>query len=127
MNMDSEGQQSPATFVCYPKCSTCAKARAWLHEHHIAFDERDIKTDNPTQAELTLWHNLSGLPIRRMFNTSGQSYRRLDMKNRLPSMSVEDAVEVLSTDGMLVKRPILLRDHQVLVGFNEETWSQALL
>lgn len=122
-----EEQHAEALFVCYTKCSTCAKARKWLNEHHINFHERDIKTDNPTAEELTLWHNLSGMPIRRLFNTSGQLYRQLNMKDRLPSMSTEEAVAILSTDGMLVKRPILVQGQQVLVGFNEEAWSGALL
>jgi arsenate reductase len=116
-----------ALFVCYPKCSTCAKARKWLDEHQIDFHERNIKTDNPSTQELSLWLKLSGLSIRRFFNTSGQSYRALDMKDRLPSMSIEEAVATLSTDGMLVKRPILVSGSQVLVGFHEDTWSEALL
>lgn len=124
---DSSTSDDEALFVCYPKCSTCAKARIWLNEHHVDFHERDIKTDNPNAQELTLWHKLSGLPIRRFFNTSGQSYRSLGMKDRLPSMSLEEAVELLSTDGMLVKRPILIQGRRVLVGFREEAWAEALL
>lgn len=113
-------------FVCYPKCSTCGKARAWLEEHAIAFDERDIKADNPTLAELRAWHAASGLPLRRFFNTSGMLYRELALKDKLPEMSEDEMLELLATDGMLVKRPILVGDGFVLVGFREKEWAGQL-
>lgn len=114
-------------FVCYPKCSTCKKAQAWLDAHGIAYTVRDIKTQNPTLEELRQWHNLSGLPLKRFFNTSGQQYRALALKDKLPSMTEEEQFSLLSTDGMLVKRPILVAEDKVLVGFREAEWSSALL
>lgn len=114
-------------FVCYPKCSTCKKAQAWLDAHGIAYTVRDIKTQNPTLEELRQWHNLSGLPLKRFFNTSGQQYRALALKDKLPTMAEEEQFSLLSTDGMLVKRPILVAEDKVLVGFREAEWSSALL
>lgn len=114
-------------FVCYPKCSTCKKAQAWLDAHGIAYTVRDIKTQNPTLEELRQWHSLSGLPLKRFFNTSGQQYRALALKDKLPSMTEEEQFALLSTDGMLVKRPILVAEDKVLVGFREAEWSSALL
>ncbi len=114
-------------FVCYPKCSTCKKAQAWLDAHGIAYTVRDIKTQNPTLEELRQWHNPSGLPLKRFFNTSGQQYRALALKDKLPSMTEEEQFALLSTDGMLVKRPILVAEDKVLVGFREAEWSSALL
>ena len=114
-------------FVCYPKCSTCKKAQAWLDAHGIAYTVRDIKTENPTLEELRQWHNLSGLPLKRFFNTSGQQYRALALKDKLPSMTEEEQFALLSTDGMLVKRPILVAEDKVLVGFREAEWSSAQL
>lgn len=114
-------------FVCYPKCSTCKKAQAWLDAHGIAYTVRDIKTQNPTLEELRQWHNLSGLPLKRFFNTSGQQYRALALKDKLPSMTEEEQFALLSTDGMLVKRPILVAEDKVFVGFREAEWSSALL
>ncbi len=114
-------------FVCYPKCSTCKKAQAWLDAHGIAYTVRDIKTQNPTLEELRQWHSLSGLPLKRFFNTSGQQYRALALKDKLPSMTEEEQFALLSTDGMLVKRPILVAEDKVLVGFREVEWSSALL
>lgn len=114
-------------FVCYPKCSTCKKAQAWLDAHGIAYTVRDIKTQNPTLEELHQWHSLSGLPLKRFFNTSGQQYRALALKDKLPSMAEEEQFALLSTDGMLVKRPILVAEDKVLVGFREAEWSSALL
>ncbi|MGI6220432.1 MAG: arsenate reductase family protein [Coriobacteriales bacterium] len=113
-------------FVCYPKCSTCGKARAWLEEHGLAFDERDIKLDNPTLDELRAWHAASGLPLKRFFNTSGMLYRELALKDKLPGMSEDEMLELLATDGMLVKRPILVGDEFVLVGFREKEWAERL-
>lgn len=120
-------------FLCHPRCSTCAKARTWMTEHGITYKERDIRTDNPTVAELTQWHAVSGLPIRRFFNTSGQLYRSMGLKNRLPAMSDKDAIALLATDGMLVKRPLLIIADDsgapvtVLVGFRQNEWETALL
>ena len=113
-------------FVCYPKCSTCAKARAWLEGRGIAFDQRDIKTDNPTLDELRSWHAGSGLPLKRFFNTSGMLYRELGLKDKLAEMGEEEMLGLLATDGMLVKRPILVGDGFVLVGFREKEWAERL-
>ena len=113
-------------FVCYPKCSTCAKARAWLEGRGIAFDQRDIKTDNPTLDELRSWHAGSGLPLKRFFNTSGMLYRELGLKDKLSGMDEDEMLELLATDGMLVKRPILVGDGFVLVGFREKEWVERL-
>ena len=110
-------------FVCYPKCSTCAKARKWLEEQGISFEERDIKTDNPTEAELRDWHRRSGLPLKRFFNTSGLLYKSMELKDKLPQMSEDEMLRLLATDGMLVKRPLLVGDDFVLVGFKESEWA----
>lgn len=114
-------------FVCYPKCSTCKKAQAWLDAHGAAYDLRDIKTENPTLEELRRWHSQSGLPLRRFFNTSGQQYRALGLKEKLPQMTEEEQLSLLASDGMLVKRPLLLAGDKVLVGFKEADWAAALL
>ena len=111
------------TFVCYPKCTTCQKARKWLDENRIAYQFRDIKTDHPTFDELTAWHQASGLPLRKFFNTSGLLYKSMDLKNKLPAMSEEEMLKLLSTDGMLVKRPLVIGDGFVLVGFKEAEWA----
>lgn len=113
-------------FVCYPKCSTCQKAKAFLEAHHISFELRDIKTDNPTYEELKCWHANSGLPLRRFFNTSGLQYRALDLKEKLSHMDEDEQLRLLATDGMLVKRPLLIGGDTVLVGFREAEWSAAL-
>ena len=113
-------------FLCYPKCSTCQKARRWLDERGLAYDVRDIKTDNPTADELRDWHRKSGLPLKRFFNTSGLQYKALGLKDRLPGMTEEEQYALLATDGMLVKRPLLLDDETVLVGFREAQWAEAL-
>ncbi|WP_416517895.1 arsenate reductase family protein [Bifidobacterium asteroides] len=113
-------------FICYNRCSTCAKARTWLRDHNVDFTERDIKGDHPTQEELTEWLNMSGLPVRRFFNTSGQAYRSQGLSKRLPQMDTEQALQLLSTDGMLVKRPILLDGRHVLVGFRQQEWENWL-
>ena len=113
-------------FVCYPKCSTCKKARKWLEENGIAFDERDIKEDNPTRKELVKWHKQSGLPLRKFFNTSGMLYRDLQLKDKLPTMSEDEMYELLASNGMLVKRPLLVLDDTVLVGFREKEWAALL-
>ena len=109
-------------FVCYPKCSTCKKARKWLEENGIAFDERDIKEENPTRRELVKWHKQSGLPLRKFFNTSGMLYRELQLKDKLPNMTEDEMYDLLASDGMLVKRPLLIKDDAVLVGFKQGEW-----
>ena len=113
-------------FVCYPKCSTCQKAKAWLQERGVAFDERDIKQDNPTEQELRAWHEKSGLPLKRFFNTSGLQYKALGLKDKLPAMSEEEQLALLATDGMLVKRPLLIGEDFALPGFKEAEWESAL-
>ena len=112
-------------FVCYPKCSTCKKARKWLDENGISYEVRDIKEDRPTAAELKSWQQKSGLPVRRFFNTSGTLYREMGLKDRLGSMSEDEMFELLATDGMLVKRPIAVDETKVLVGFKESEWKEA--
>jgi arsenate reductase len=114
-------------FVCYPKCSTCKKAQVWLDAHGLTYQVRDIKTQNPSEEELRQWHSQSGLPLKRFFNTSGQQYRALELKDKLPAMTEEEQYALLATDGMLVKRPILLTGSKVLVGFKEAEWAAALL
>ena len=113
-------------FLCYPKCTTCQKAKAWLDGHRIDYELRDIKLDNPTLEELTAWYRASGLPLRRFFNTSGLLYKSLELKTKLPTMSEEEQLRLLATDGMLVKRPLLIGDGFVLVGFNEAAWETQL-
>ena len=113
-------------FVCYPKCTTCQKAKAWLEARGLPAEVRDIKTQNPTEAELRRWHALSGLPLKRFFNTSGLQYKALGLKDKLPEMSQEEQLDLLATDGMLVKRPILVGDDVVLVGFRQAEGEAAL-
>ena len=113
-------------FICYPKCTTCKKAQSWLEEKGFEYELRDIKTDNPTLEELREWHRKSGLPLKRFFNTSGQLYRSMELKDKLPSMSDDEQLNLLSTDGMLVKRPILVCGDTVLVGFREKEWDEKL-
>ena len=118
----------PVLFIEYPKCSTCRKAKKWLDEHGIDYTDRHIVEDNPTAEELAAWQERSGLPVRRFFNTSGMRYRELGIKAKLDAgMSDEDAFALLATDGMLVKRPLVIVDDAVLVGFREPAWEQALL
>lgn len=114
-------------FVCYPKCSTCQKAQKWLAEQGIDYTLRDIKNNNPTLTELTNWHSMSGLPVKKLVNTSGLLYRSLDLKNKLPQMTQEEILALLATNGMLVKRPLLIGEDFVLVGFREEEWRTSLL
>ncbi len=111
-------------FVCYPKCTTCQKAKKWLDDNGIKYDLRDIKLDNPTLEELTAWYGKSGLPLKRFFNTSGLLYKSLDLKSKLPEMSEDEMIALLATDGMLVKRPLLISDDFVLVGFKESEWAE---
>ena len=113
-------------FICYPKCTTCQKARKWLDDNQIEYEFRDIKLDNPTLDELTEWYKKSGLPLKKFFNTSGLLYKSLDLKNKLLTMSEEEMLNLLATDGMLVKRPLLIGDSFVLVGFKEAEWSAVL-
>ena len=113
-------------FVCYPKCTTCQKAKAWLEGRGLTFDVRDIKTDRPTEAELRQWRERSGLPLKRFFNTSGLQYKALGLKDKLPQMSEDEQFALLSTDGMLVKRPLLVGEDFVLVGFRQAEWEAKL-
>ena len=113
-------------FVCYPKCTTCQKAKKWLEDRGRDFTLRDIKAENPTEEELRVWQKRSGLPLKRFFNTSGLQYKALDLKNRLPRMTEDEQFALLSSDGMLVKRPILISDNFVLVGFKPEDYENAL-
>ncbi len=110
-------------FICYPKCTTCKKAQSYLDENSIEYEIRDIKTDNPTYEELKAWHEMSGLPLKKFFNTSGLIYRSMELKDKLGSMSDEEQLKLLATDGMLVKRPIAISEKTVLVGFNADKWS----
>lgn len=114
------------TFICYPKCTTCQKAKKYLDDNNIAYILRDIKGDNPTKAEIEQWHKKSGLPLKRFFNTSGLLYKSMQLKEKLPSMSEQEQYELLSTDGMLVKRPLLIGEDFVLTGFKESQWSERL-
>ena len=118
---------SELLFVCYPRCTTCKKAEAWLQERDIAIKVRDIKEDNPTEKELRQWHKKSGLPLKRFFNTSGVKYKELSLKDKLPEMSEDEQFALLATDGMLVKRPLMVGDGFVLTGFKEEEWKEKLL
>ena len=113
-------------FVEYPPCSTCQKAKKWLDERGISYTDRHIKLENPTREELQTWHRESGLPLKRFFNTSGRRYKELGLKDRLPTMTEQEQYELLSSDGMLVKRPLLLGPGFVLTGFREAEWVQAL-
>ena len=113
-------------FLCYPKCSTCQKARKWLEEQGISYDERDIKQNNPTVEELRTWYARSGLPLKRFFNTSGMQYKALGLKDKLPDMSEEEQLALLATDGMLVKRPLLVDEDFVLTGFKQTEWENTL-
>ena len=110
-------------FICYPKCTTCQRARKWLDDNQIEYEFRDIKLDNPTLDELTEWQKKSGLPLKKFFNTSGLLYKSLDLKNKLPTLTDAEMLDLLSTDGMLVKRPVLVGDDFVLVGFKEDEWA----
>ena len=113
-------------FICYPKCTTCQKAKKWLDDNKIEYEFRDIKLDHPTLEELTEWHKRSGLPLKKFFNTSGLLYKSLDLKSKLPTMTEDEMLQLLASDGMLVKRPLLVGDDFVLVGFQEAAWEAAL-
>lgn len=113
-------------FICYPKCTTCQKAKKWLEAQQIAYTERHIAEDNPSYDELKEWHAKSGLPLKRFFNTSGMLYKAMGLKDKLPSMSEEEQLQLLATNGMLVKRPLVVDGDTVLVGFKEAEWGEAL-
>ena len=109
-------------FICYPKCSTCQKAKRWLDENNIDYTERHIVETNPTYDELKEWYSKSGLPLKKFFNTSGLLYKEMKLKDKLPTMSEEEQLSLLASNGMLVKRPLLVKDNMVLVGFKEDEW-----
>ena len=111
-------------FIEYPPCSTCKKAKAWLDDHGFSYETRHIKEENPTYEELKAWHAKSGLPLKRFFNTSGLLYKSLNLKERLPEMAEEEQLKLLASDGMLVKRPILVTKNKILVGFREAEWAE---
>ena len=113
-------------FLCYPKCTTCQKAQKWLDEQGISYELRNIKENNPSEEELRTWHQTSGLPLKKFFNTSGLQYKALQLKDKLPAMSAEEQFRLLAADGMLVKRPILISDNCVLVGFQAAQWAEAV-
>ena len=113
-------------FIEYPKCTTCKKAKKWLEENQILFEDRHIKEQNPTEHELREWIGKSGLEIKRFFNTSGVLYKELGLKDKLKEMSDDEKIELLASDGMLVKRPIIVGSNNILVGFKEEEWKQLI-
>ena len=113
-------------FLYYPKCSTCQKAKKWLDEKGVEYEARDIKEENPSVEELKEWHKKSGLPLKRFFNTSGMLYKEMKLKDRLPDMSEEEQFELLATDGMLVKRPILATEEKAFPGFREKEWEEMI-
>ncbi len=116
------GKKMALLFLEYPKCTTCRKAKKWLEDHGTEFEDRDIKEKNPTAEELKEWYQRSGLPLKRFFNTSGLLYKSMNLKERLPDMTEEEQLALLATDGMLVKRPLLIGKDQVRVGFKEAEW-----
>ena len=118
---------SKVLFIEYPKCSTCQKAKKWLDENGIEYDDRDIKLDNPTFDELSRWYKISGLPLKRFFNTSGMIYKQLGLSAMLPDMAEDEQLKLLSGDGMLVKRPLIISDSFVLTGFRAAEWEEKLL
>ena len=113
-------------FICYPKCTTCQKAKKWLDENGKSYELRDIKEKNPTLAELKKWYKMSGLPLKKFFNTSGLLYKSMELKVKLKDMTEEEQLKLLATDGMLVKRPILVTDSSILVGFREKDYEETL-
>ena len=113
-------------FLEYPKCTTCKKAKKWLDDHGVAYEDRNIKEQNPTAEELKDWHAQSGQPLRKFFNTSGMLYREYELKDKLPNMTEEEMLNLLASDGMLVKRPLLIADGNVLIGFTEKQWEETL-
>lgn len=113
-------------FICYPKCTTCQKAKKWLDDNGIGYKLRDIKEDNPNFEELTVWYKISGLPLKKFFNTSGLLYKSMELKDKLPAMPEEEQLKLLARDGMLVKRPLVIDKNFVLVGFKESEWNEVL-
>ena len=113
--------------ICYPKCTTCQKAKKWLEDNKIEYKIRDIKEDNPSVEELTVWYKMSRLPLKKFFNTSGLLYKSMELKDKLPTMPEEEQLKLLATDGMLVKRPLMIGQDIVLVGFKESEWSEKLI
>ena len=113
-------------FLFYPKCSTCQKAKKWLDEQNIEYTQRHIAEDNPSYEELKEWYDKSGLPLKKFFNTSGKHYKEMQLKDKLPSMSEEEQLELLATNGMIVKRPIVIKGDTVLVGFKEAEWEERI-
>lgn len=113
-------------FIEYPKCTTCKRAKSWLDEQGLEYTDRHIKEANPTQAELATWHKLSGLPLKKFFNTSGVLYKQMQLKDKLPQLSEQEQLALLASDGMLVKRPLLVLNDTVLVGFKPEQWAEKL-
>lgn len=124
MKLKNDEENSMLKFICYPKCTTCQKAAKWLDDNKIQYELRDIKTDNPTLEELSVWYKASGLPLKKFFNTSGLLYKSLELKTKLPDMSEEEMLSLLATDGMLVKRPLLIGDDFILIGFKESEWNE---
>ena len=124
--MISEKETIMLKFICYPKCTTCQKAKKWLDDNKIEYELRDIKENNPTFEELGEWYKISGQPLKKFFNTSGLLYKSMGLKDKLSAMSEEEQLKLLSTDGMLVKRPLLIGKDFVLVGFKEKGWSEKL-
>ena len=114
-------------FICYPRCTTCQRAKKWLDDNKIEYIERDIKLDNPTSEELATWYKMSGIPLKKLFNTSGLLYKSLALKDKLPTMSEEQMLHLLASDGMLVKRPLLIGEDFVLAGFKDSAWSEKLI
>lgn len=114
-------------FIEYPKCTTCKKAKNYLESHGISFEDRHIVEQNPSEKELQKWIKQSGLPIKKFFNTSGMKYRELELKDKLPTMSEEEQISLLATDGMLIKRPLLISKDFILIGFREKEWEETLL
>ncbi len=113
-------------FIWYPKCSTCQKAKKWLDENGVEYTLRDIKEENPTYGELKKWYNEGDLELKKFFNTSGLLYKQMELKNKLPSMTEEEQIRLLATDGMLVKRPIIVSDSFILTGFKEKDWEEKI-
>lgn len=114
-------------FLEYPKCSTCQKAKKWLDEHKIVYTERHIVEDNPTYEELKEWYEKSGMPLKKFFNTSGLVYKNMQLKDKISTMSEEEQLKLLATDGMLVKRPVIVDDNMIIMGFRENEWTEKML
>lgn len=114
-------------FLEYPKCTTCKKAKKWLDEHGVSYEDRDIKLENPSADEIKHFHQLSGMPLKKFFNTSGILYKEMQLKDKLPTMTEEEQYELLATDGMLVKRPLVVGKDFVLIGFKEDVWAEKLV